>query len=211
MRRLLKGLLPDAWRRWLFVLRQLQPAERRALLDYARRPPSDWRPVLQRARRVSVLCHGNIIRSPFGEAALARAARARALPLTVVSAGVGARNGEPADPRAVRSAQEFGLDLGAHRATFVDAAHLQVVDVLLVMDRLNLGRLLARFPEAKARTFLLGGMEADGRVTLAEIHDPVAGTADDVRTSHEEVLAAITRIMDAAFPPSAPAAVTARP
>lgn len=210
-RRLLKRLLPDHWRRWLFVLRQLRPAERRALLETARRPPGDWRVPLRGARRVSVICHGNIIRSPLGAVALARAVRERGLPIEVVSAGVGARQGEPADPRAVLSASALGLSLDEHRATAIDALHVQSADVLFVMDRLNLGRLLARFPHARHRTFLLGGCEPDGRTTLAEIHDPVAGTLDDVKKSHEEVLAAVRRVMDAAFPSTGPSALSALP
>jgi protein-tyrosine phosphatase len=201
LRSVLRGLLPSGARRWRFVFGALLPSERRALVGAALRSrfggASDWRPVLRRARTVSFICHGNLIRSPFAAAAFAQLVRERGYRIDVVSAGVAARSGEPADPRASQSASEQGLSLAAHRATMLDAQHVQSADVLVVMDRLNLARILARHPEAEGRVLLLAGCHADGRLTLDEIHDPVAGTLDDVRKSHAEVLAGVHRLADA--------------
>jgi protein-tyrosine-phosphatase len=197
----LRGLVPGGARRWRYVLGALVPAERRALVGTALRlrfgGASDWRPMLRRARTVSFICHGNIIRSPFAAAAFAQLVRERGYRIDVLSAGVAARTGELADPRAAQSASEHGLSLTAHRATMLDAQHVKSADVLVVMDRLNLARILARHPEAEGRVLLLAGCRADGRITLDEIHDPVAGTLDDVRRSHAEVLAGVQRLADA--------------
>lgn len=59
------------------------------------------------------------------------------------------------------------------------------------MDHYNLGRILARFPEAAERVFLLGGCQPDGRMTLTEIHDPVSGSLSDVEIAHDEAVAAV--------------------
>jgi protein-tyrosine phosphatase len=206
LRTLLRDLVPSSARRWRFVLGLLAPSERRALLRATLRlrfNASDWRPVLRRARTVSFICHGNIIRSPFAAAAFAALVRERGLRIEVLSAGVGARGGEPADPRATESARERGLSLREHRATMLDARHVKSADVLVVMDRLNLARVLARHPEAAGRVFLLAGCHVDGRITLDEIHDPVAGTLDDVRKSHVEVLESVRRLVDALAPSEA--------
>jgi protein-tyrosine-phosphatase len=200
----LRRLVPDGVRRWRYVLAALRPVESQVLIVAALRSRfgalPDWRPVLRRACTVSFICHGNIIRSPFAAAAFAQLMRERGARIDVVSAGVAARTGEPADPRAAESAAEQGVSLAEHRATMLDAAHVKAADVLIVMDRLNYGRLLARFPEAEGRVFMLAGCHADGRTILDEIHDPVAGTLDDVRKSHAEVLEGVRRLADAVSP-----------
>jgi hypothetical protein len=56
---------------------------------------------------------------------------------------------------------------------------------------------LGRHPDAAGKVFLLAGCRANGRLALDEIHDPVAGTLDDVRRSHDEVLAALARVLAA--------------
>jgi protein-tyrosine-phosphatase len=185
------------------VLAALAPAERRALLAESLRLATaapDWRPLVRDARRVSFVCHGNIIRSPYAAAAFRRLVAAAGATVEVVSAGVEARPGEAADPRAAASAAARGTPLDAHRATRLDAAHVAAADLLVVMDRLNLGRVLGRFPAAAGRTVLLGGCRPDGRLDLAEIHDPIAGTADDVRRSHDEIDAALARLAAALAP-----------
>jgi protein-tyrosine-phosphatase len=203
----LRRLVPDGVRRWRYVLAALRPMEGQVLIAAALRSRfvglPDWRPVLRRARTVSFICHGNIIRSPFAAAAFAQLVREHGMRIDVVSAGVAARTSEPADPRAAESAVERGVSLATHRATMLDAAHVKAADMLIVMDRLNYGRLLARFPEAEGRVFLLAGCHADGRTTLDEIHDPVAGTLDDVRKSHAEVLEGVRRLADAVAPSGA--------
>ncbi|HEX5632293.1 MAG TPA: hypothetical protein VFX50_03660 [Gemmatimonadales bacterium] len=197
---LLRRLVPASLRRWRFVLSQLEPAERRALLAEAWRMTAgraSWRARVRSARRVSFVCHGNIIRSPFAAVAFASRARQRGLPLEVVSAGVAAMPGETADARAALSATERGESLASHRATPIDDEHVRGADVLFVMDRLNLARVVGRHPDAAGKVFLLAGCREDGGLSLAEIHDPVAGTLDDVRRSHDEVLAALARVLAA--------------
>lgn len=192
LRGIFKSLTPASLARWRYVLWQLHPAERRALLRWvvAQRMGrgTDWRTVLGRARSITVVCHGNIIRSPLAGEALARAARQRCPGVVVRSAGLVARPGERADPRALTSGMERGYSLEAHRSRVFDAAEVQESDVILAMDLPNVGRILGEWPEAAGKVFLLGGLEPSGRMRLREIHDPVVGTLDDVRQAHDDVL-----------------------
>ena len=204
----LKRFVPATVRRWRYVISQLDPQERRALLavavDAVLRPRRrDWRLAVRDATSVVFVCHGNIIRSPLAAAAFARDASARGRPMLVTSAGLAARAGEPADPRAIDSAAERGLGLESHRAHLLDPAQVAGAGVIFVMDHLNLGRILNRYPDAADRIFLLGGCRTDGSVVLTEIHDPVSGTLADVRVSHDEVVAA-TRLVASALNPAAP-------
>ncbi len=199
----LKHLVPAGLRRWRYVRAQLDPDERRALrgvaIDATLHPRrSDWRPAVRNAADVVFVCHGNIIRSPLAAAAFAREAASRGRSVLVSSAGLSARAGEPADPRAADSAEERGLPLESHRARALDAAQVTKAGAIFVMDHLNLGRILARFPDAADRVFLLGGCRPAGRMTLTEIHDPVSGTLADVRVAHDEVIAAV-RVLASAW------------
>ena len=192
----LKDLVPVRLRRWRHVLAGLNATERQALLGAAvsttlERRQRDWRPTVRNAANVVFVCHGNIIRSPLAAAAFAREATVRGRRVQVSSAGLSAVAGKPADPRAADSAEERGLPLESHRARPLDAAQVAAADAIFIMDPLNLGRILARFPDAADRVFLLGGCRPDGRMTLTEIHDPVSGTLDDVRVAHDEVIAAV--------------------
>ena len=63
-------------------------------------------------RRVMVICHGNICRSPYAAELLAR----RSGGLEVRSAGLEASEGKPAEPGARRIAKRRGIDLDAHGA-----------------------------------------------------------------------------------------------
>lgn len=198
-----KHLIPTGLRRWRYVLSQLDQDERSALLastvDATMRPRRrDWREAVREARSIVVVCHGNIIRSPLGGEALAREAASRGRAVTVTSAGLSARPGEPADPRAIDSADGHGLSLEAHRARLLDGDQVAAAGAIFVMDHLNLGRILARYPDAGDRIFLLGGCRPDGSMTLTEIHDPVSGTLADVQVSHAEVIAAV-RVLASAW------------
>ena len=90
------------------------------------------------------------------------------------------------------------MRLESHRARPLDSARVAEGGVIFVMDHLNLGRILKRFPGAADRVFLLGGCRPDGRVVLTEILDPVSGTLSDVRATHNQVVAA-TRLVASAF------------
>jgi protein-tyrosine-phosphatase len=203
-----KRHVPPTLRRWRNVLSQLDARERRTLfvaaLDATLHPRRrDWRSVVRNADHVVFVCHGNIIRSPLGEAAFAREAAARGRSVEVSSAGLSARPGEPADSRAIDSAEERGLGLEAHRARLLDAAQVAGASAIFIMDHINLARILTRFPDAADKVFLLGGCRPDGRVVLTEIHDPVSGSLADVHVAHDEVVAAV-RLLSTAWDPTAP-------
>lgn len=191
--------VPAPLRRWRFVLASLDPAERRALLRAViARDRRDWRAVMRSARTVTFVCHGNIIRSPLGGAALEREAASRRRDVAVESAGLSAKPGTPADPRAIESAAARGLDLSGHRARLLAPAMVSNADLIFVMDYVNLARAWVRFPGDREKFVLLGGCAPGGRVGLGEIRDPVSGTAADVGAAHDEVLRAV-RLLSTAW------------
>jgi protein-tyrosine phosphatase len=102
-------------------------------------------------RRVLVLCHGNLCRSPFAAAWLAADPS-----LEVRSAGVGAADGHLADPTAARVATRFGIDLSAHRTRRVRDEDVDWAQLLIGMEGRHAAALCREFPAASSRVRLLG-------------------------------------------------------
>src|SRR5262245_55242849 len=121
---------PTQWLRTLARLVRSRPARQDARHELRRRLREE--PALPDGplRRVLVLCHGNICRSPFAEALLT----ARIPGLEVRSAGLHAADGHPADPSAVACAQRMGVSLAAHRSARVTAELVAWADLVLVMQ-----------------------------------------------------------------------------
>ena len=87
---------------------------------------------------VSFVCTGNICRSPMGEVILRELLDREGLGdrVRVVSAGTGDWHvGGPADPRAVSTLRDYGLDGDAHRAEQFVAEHFARTDLVLALDR----------------------------------------------------------------------------
>lgn len=102
-------------------------------------------------RRVLVLCHGNLCRSPFAAALLARDPE-----LDVRSGGLGAADGHDADAMAMRVASRFDVDLRPHRTHPVAAADVAWAELVLGMEGSHAVALRRRFPDASPRLRLLG-------------------------------------------------------
>ncbi|MCA8066516.1 low molecular weight protein-tyrosine-phosphatase [Burkholderia sp. AU38729] len=145
-----------------------------------------------------VVCVGNVCRSPMAQALL----RARLPGVDVRSAGIGALDGQPADPHAIDLMRERGLDLAAHRARQVSSRHVTRADLILTMDLEQKRWLERRHPFLCGRVFRLGAA-AHG----FDIPDPYLGP----RASFEHSLQLIERGVDAWCARIAPAASSPTP
>ena len=127
-------------------------------------------PSLRAGDTVLFVCHGNIIRSALADQLMQHHAKALGVVCDrVISAGLDARPGRQADPRAIAAAELLGVDLRGHRAQPLTHELTEDAAVIYVMDRLNEARLLARFPGAARKLRRLGALAiADGDDTIAD-------------------------------------------
>lgn len=146
-----------AWVRGAGRLALSARARSDALHEWRRR--SRGAPALEPAavRRVLVLCHGNICRSPFAGHLLA----ARVPHLDVRSAGLEALEGRAAEDAACRIALAFGVDLAGHRAHRMDAPDVGWADLILGMEGHHVAGVERAWPPARGKTFLLGDFLPD--------------------------------------------------
>ena len=106
--------------------------------------------------RITVVCLGNICRSPIGEAVLRDRIQKAGLAdkVTVDSAGTGDWHiGYPADPRAAATMTTFGYELD-HQARQINASWFANIDLALAMDTENFRNLQVMLNDAGTETEL---------------------------------------------------------
>jgi protein-tyrosine phosphatase len=135
----------------------LGPRRRRSASENLRRigPP----------QRVLVICYGNVCRSPYLEAVLAR----RLLQTAVVSAGfVGPGRGVPEHSQSLAALR--GLDLRNHRSQLITPALAKSADLVIVMDTPQARAMARRFGVAEERILQIGDLdpEAGAGRTIAD-------------------------------------------
>lgn len=185
------------WRERELWRASMQPAldglrarlQRRAVARSARR---NWRRLAPAWRsgcihRVLVLCYGNICRSPVVAALLQEA-----LP-QIAFISTGFHTGGRASPRtwAMVVAHTLGVDLDSHRSRQVTATAITDADLILVMDSRNWHAVATSFPDALAKTVLLG--VASGGDS-SEVRDPYDEDPAGMRAIATQLGQACTRL-----------------
>lgn len=85
-----------------------------------------------------MVCLGNICRSPLAEGIMKEKVRAHSLDWHVDSAGTGFWHaGEGPDPRSVRVARKYGIDISGQRARQISPRDLDEFDLICAMDAQN--------------------------------------------------------------------------
>jgi glycosyltransferase involved in cell wall biosynthesis/protein-tyrosine-phosphatase len=174
------------------IVEKARKASERARMMRIRRRPAALAGALPSASNILILCHGNIIRSPFAAARMVQRLAGSAS-VTVASAGLGAVSGRPAHPTAVDTASPHRVDLGGHAACAVTPELVAASDLIFVMEIPQLLEVRRRFPAAYSRTFLLTCL-APG--TPLEIHDPIDQDEPVFRACFDDIRRAADAIVD---------------
>lgn len=191
--------------RWIVqALRITRDAGLRAGLEHLRRQWARRRarrkpfsaPEPSNVRAILFVCYGNIIRSPFAAALLEKELAGRNRSLRVISAGLHANPERGADQRGRSLALGFGVILEHHRATPLTHEMVASSDLILAMDYPNEAELLARFPAARDKIWLLREYVGHGAAGEFEIPDPYMGDEDDVRQAYEVLARCVTALAE---------------
>ena len=140
--------------------------------------------------QILVVCTANICRSPMAEVLLADRLR-RADPgsgWSVSSAGVWALEGLPASTGAQAVLEPRGMNLSAHRSRAVTPELLDQAHLVLVMTSPHRLALLADFPQAAGKVFLLAEMAGE----IFDIVDPYGGPLE----GYEQTAAELENLID---------------
>lgn len=116
--------------------------------------------------RIGVLfvCLGNICRSPMAEGAFRAVAQERGLACLVDSAGTASYHlGHPPDPRAIRVAGRYGIDIAGQSARQVERDDFFRFSHIVALDRANLEGLRAKAPRGGTAQLAMLLDAVDGR------------------------------------------------
>jgi protein-tyrosine phosphatase len=106
---------------------------------------------------ILTVCTANICRSPMAEYLLRyRLEQTGNWQGRVSSAGISALVCQPAEADTVALMLSRSIDLSPHRATQLTRQQLRQADLVLVMEKYHLQRVLELDPTARGKTFLLG-------------------------------------------------------
>ena len=97
--------------------------------------------------KILMVCLGNICRSPVAEGILREKINQHQLDVTVDSAGTsGWHDGEPPDPRSIKSAASHGIDISQQVSRKLSVEDFEAFDLIFAMDRNNLENIKAVCP-----------------------------------------------------------------
>ena len=143
-------------------------------------------PAMPEQWRLLFVCKGNICRSPFA-AAVAK----RLIPTAVVmSAGTLPLSDRKPPAAAIACAAELGYEIASHQSLMLDDQLIADGTLIFALDLENFAYLRATYPEARARTFLLGACGASGDGSC-EIFDPFGGSDTVFRACFARIHAAV--------------------
>lgn len=141
--------------------------------------------------RVSMVCLGNICRSPIAEVVLREMVEQEGLDVVVTSAGTSSWHvGGPMDPGSAAVLAEHGLDPTRHVAQQMTADRVGEFDLLVAMDRSNLTDLQEMVGDRRRpRVVLLRDQDPDGDPDQS-VPDPYGGGPEGFATVYAQVEAA---------------------
>jgi glycine hydroxymethyltransferase len=105
-------------------------------------------------KTILFLCTGNICRSPMAEGLFRHAIKGRG-EFRVLSAGLGALDGQPPSPHSVQAMKEIGIDITHQRSRALTAELVRSADFILGMTHSHVDTVALLYPQAMEKTFLL--------------------------------------------------------
>jgi RpiB/LacA/LacB family sugar-phosphate isomerase len=123
-------------------------------------------------KTILFICTGNVCRSPMAEGLFRKAAGGRG-EFRVLSAGIGAIDGQPPTPHSVQAMRELGVDISGQRSRALTAELVREADFIFGMTHAHVDTIALLYPQAAEKTFLL--LEFDEMLEPFEkdIADPI--------------------------------------
>jgi glycine hydroxymethyltransferase len=149
-------------------------------------------------KTILFVCTGNVCRSPMAEG-LFRHATAGRNDCRVLSAGLGAIDGQPPSPHAVQAMKEIGIDISHQRSRMLTAALVQQADYIFGMTHSHVDTVTLLYPQAAEKTFLLREFDDTLDTFEKDISDPISGSYEvylNCRDQIEQGIASLTRFIE---------------
>jgi RpiB/LacA/LacB family sugar-phosphate isomerase len=136
------------------------------------------------------VCTGNTCRSPMAEA-LARKALADRPDWRVLSAGIGAINGQAASPHSVTALRQIGVELSGHSSKMLTGRMIREADYIFGLTRGHVEGIAMLYPEASEKLFVLREFEEGVGELDLDITDPIGGPLDGYLECRDQISSAV--------------------
>jgi glycine hydroxymethyltransferase len=145
-------------------------------------------------KTVLFVCTGNVCRSPMAEALFRRAAEGRGA-YRILSAGVGAIDGQPPSPHAVQVLQELGLDISGSRSRMLTSDLVQQADYIFGMTHGHVDAITMLYPQAAEKIFLLREFDETLDDFEKDIGDPIGASYETYLSCRDQIEQGIASLL----------------
>jgi protein arginine phosphatase len=205
-----RKIVPNSWLQYRGIRQRLGTQAGRIygdlwLRDVLRMRAANQRLVPRSARSFVFVCYGNIMRSAMAEFLMRKALKEAGVEqqVRIVSAGLHASAGREAHPWAQEASAGLGISLAEHKAKPLTREMVEQADCVLAMDFQNKAELLALYPEAQEKFFMLSAY-AQGPWQYREIPDPYLGDLKATRHCAEQLQTCVQNLLASTVLASAP-------
>src|SRR5437016_13940792 len=149
-------------------------------------------------KTILFVCTGNVCRSPVSEGLFRQAVKGRG-DFCVLSAGVGAIDGQPPSAYAVQALRELGIDISQQRSRMLTAELVNQADYIFGMTHGHVDAVNLLYPQAVEKTFLLREFDDTLDVFEKDISDPIGGSLEVYLECRDQIEQGIASILRAQF------------
>jgi len=143
---------------------------------------------------VLIICTGNTCRSPMAEGILKSLLKERGIEdIRVTSAGIGAMEGLPASPFAIKAARAWNVDISGHLSRQLNKRLIAEADLILAMSSEHVEFVARQDRTAMKKTFLIKGFPALYSSSQENVRDPIGGMLDDYNETFMELYEVLRR------------------
>jgi glycine hydroxymethyltransferase len=114
----------------------------------------------------------------------------------VLSAGVGAVDGQAPSPPAVRALKELGIDIGGHQSRQLTQELIQSADYIFGLTHGHVDAITLLYPQAVEKTFLLREFEESLNPYERDIPDPIGGSYEVYVQCRDQIQRAIPSMLN---------------
>jgi glycine hydroxymethyltransferase len=149
-------------------------------------------------KTILFLCTGNVCRSPMAEGLFRHAVKGRG-DFRVLSAGLGAMDGQPPTPHSVQAMREIGIDISHQRSHALTAEAVRAADYIFGMTHSHVDTVALLYPPAAEKTFLLREFDETLEPYEKDISDPIGSSYEiyvECRDQIEQGVATLLKFME---------------
>jgi RpiB/LacA/LacB family sugar-phosphate isomerase len=145
-------------------------------------------------KTILFICTGNVCRSPMAEALFRRVTDGRGA-FRVLSAGLGALDGQPPTSHSVTAMRELGLDISGQRSRMLTTELVRMADYIFGMTRGHVETVALLYPAAAEKTFLLREFDESLDPYEKDISDPIGSSYEVYVNCRDQIEQGITSLL----------------